>query len=72
MRKLIYTIGTLALVVAAIFVWSRTALVSPEAGTAVSLNHGTAVLSGTSEPISPTELTIRRSGVLAIEQWDAF
>jgi hypothetical protein len=45
MRKLIYSIGVIVLAAAAVFVWSRTALVPLQASTASSISLNIAVAS---------------------------
>ena len=72
MRKLIYTIGAIVIATVAVFVWSHTALVAPEASTAstVGLGQGAAVAAETRA--SPTDIMIDYKGpALPVEQWDA-
>ena len=57
MRKLMFSIGAIVIAAAAIFVWSRTALVSVQAEEVVSM--------------SPTDMMLNYKGPLPVEQWDA-
>ena len=72
MRKLMYSIGAIVLAVAAVFVWSRTALTPIEAGTAssITLKQTLAGLSSeTSVLISPTDMMINHQGPLPITKY---
>ena len=57
MRKLMFSIGAIVIAAAAIFVWSRTALVPVQAEEVVSM--------------SPTDMMLNYKGPLPVEQWDA-
>jgi hypothetical protein len=72
MRKLIYSIGAIVLAAAAVFVWSRTALVPIEASTAssITLNQTLAGLSSEmTATISPTDMMINHKGPLPISTY---
>lgn len=58
MHKMILSTCTIAVVVAALFVWSHIA-VTPSQATTVST-------------INPTEMMANYTGPLPVEQWDAF
>ena len=70
MRKLIYSIGVIVLAAAAVFVWSRTALVSLQASTASLISLNIAVASEATAPISRTDMMINHKGPLPAEQWE--
>ena len=63
MRKLTYSIGAIILAAAAVFVWSRTALVPLQASSASTIN-----ISQTA-PISPTDMMINHKGPLPISTY---
>jgi len=58
MRKLFFSIGAIAAVATAVFVWSHTMLTSTHASYVSSIN--------------PTELLASYTGPLPAENWDAF
>lgn len=70
MRKLIYSSTAIILGATAVFVWSRTALVSPQASTAssISLNRALAASSESISPISPHDMMRGYRGRLLVEQ----
>ena len=74
MRKLICSIGAMVLAVAAIFVWSRTALVPSQASTAssINLNQALAASSEATAAISPTDMMMKSDVPLPAEQWEPF
>ena len=57
MRKLVFSIGALAIAFMVAFAWSHTALTPSQAGIATSIN--------------PTEMMSNYKGVLPVEQWEA-
>ena len=65
MRKVIYSVGTIALVAAAAFVWSRTALQTPQASTVGLAQRASAPL------ISPSDMMSNVAHMLPVERWDA-
>ena len=58
MRKLFFSIGTIAAGFMAVFIWSHTALTPTQASHVSSIN--------------PTELMANFTGPLPLEKWDAF
>jgi hypothetical protein len=72
MRKSIYLIGAATLAVAATFVWSQNAFVSPRADSASTFRLSPAVAATPTTPaMSPFEMMADHNGPLPIEQWDA-
>ena len=57
MRKLVCSIGALAIAFMVAFAWSHTALTRSQAGIASSIN--------------PTEMMSNYKGTLPVEQWEA-
>ena len=74
MRKLIYSIAAMALAFAAVFVWSRTALVPLQASTASSINLNRALVASSeaTASISPTDMMMKSDVPLPAEQWEPF
>lgn len=58
MRKLFFSVCTIAIAATAIFVWSHTILTPSQAASTLSIN--------------PTEMMANYTGPLPVEQWDAF
>jgi hypothetical protein len=57
MRKLFFSMCSIAIAVTAIFVWSHTALTPSQAASTTTIN--------------PTEMMSNYTGTLPVEQWDA-
>ena len=57
MRKLLFSMGAIAIAVMVVFAWSHTVLTPSQAGTAPSIN--------------PTEMMTNYKGTLPVEQWEA-
>jgi hypothetical protein len=76
MRKPIYLVGACALLAAAGFVWSQSALVSSRAHTVsasfVPQQSRSQVVTPTAPAISPTEMMVSYNRPLPAHQWDAF
>jgi len=60
MRKLVFSIGALAIAFMVAFAWSHTVLTSSQAGIATSINS-----------INPTDMMSNYKGTLPLEQWEA-
>jgi hypothetical protein len=67
MRTLIYSLATVALLTAAVFVWSRAALVSSQATTAT----GGAQIPQQGALISPFDMMVKYSKPLPTQAYDA-
>ena len=72
MRKLLYSMVAIVLIVAVVFVWSRTALVSLQASTASSISpyKALAASNDANAPISPTEMMEKYKAGLPAQQWE--
>jgi hypothetical protein len=57
MRKLLFSMGAIAIAVMVVFAWSHTALTPSQASTVTSIN--------------PSDMTTNYKGTLPVEQWDA-
>jgi hypothetical protein len=57
MRKLLFSMGAIAIAVMVAFAWSHTALTPSQASTVTSIN--------------PSDMTTHYKGTLPVEQWDA-
>jgi hypothetical protein len=69
MKKLFVSIGAMLFIATAIFVWSRTALVSLQASTATPIIVGsTAAQAAVS--ISPLDMMMHQQSPPPTEQWD--
>jgi hypothetical protein len=58
MRKLLLSMGAIAIAVMVVFTWSHTALTPSQASTV-------------STSINPSDMTTNYKGTLPVEQWDA-
>ena len=57
MRKLVFSVGALAIAFMVAFAWSNTVLTPSQAGMTTSIN--------------PTEMMSNHKGTLPVEQWEA-
>ena len=57
MRKLVFSMGAIAIALMVAFAWSHTVLTSSQAGIATSIN--------------PTEMMSNYKGTLPLERWEA-
>jgi hypothetical protein len=70
MRKIIYSVGAIAVIAATIFIWSNSVVVGPQAvrasaaGTAEDIRPSEAT-----QGISPSELMVKHGKVLPVEYW---
>jgi hypothetical protein len=62
MRKFMYVAGAVVVTAALVSIWARSVL-APSMAT-VGVSHPA--------PISPTDMTLNRAGLLPVELWDAF